>query len=194
MAASSAIAALAQPTSPLTYRGGVGFSTTSYDESAASRSNTVSRSFGIQGSFSPRLHQVLAVRTDLGWEYLGPVCLDLGEEVDCARSTEEQTSAVFASIGAAIYTPPVRIGSRREWTDTSLVLGFGREWVWAGIGDDGCINCTIERVGFDGGLYLEPGLEFTTNHRIGVEAAYRFYESRADLSGKFILRIQYLTP
>jgi len=184
----------AQPTSPLTYRGGVGFSTTSYDESAASRSNTVSRSFGVQGSFSPRLHRVVAVRTEVGLEYLGPVCLDLNEGVDCARSTEERTSAVFASIGGAIYTPPVRIGSWREWTDTSLALGFGREWVWAGIGDDGCINCTIERVGFDGGLYLEPGLEFATNHRIGVEAAYRFYESGADLSGKFILRVQYLTP
>jgi len=181
------VTAGAQSNQVIGIHGGLDFVTTGYKKSAARESNTVTRSFGIHGFLESRFYDVVGFQGMLGWEYLGPVCIDLSESSDCDRRQEERTSLIFASIGGVLYGPPLAplIGQR----GFRPVVGFGREWVSRGVGDRDCLNCTLDSVHFDGGMFIEPGLELPAFNDISATLGYRLYQSTADLENRFVLRL-----
>lgn len=173
---------------PVALRGGIGFSTTSFDKEVVDAHNLVDRSFGIQGTFAPRFYNYLGILAEVGWEYLGQVCLDLNQDIDCTRD-KTSTSAFFASIGAGLATPMLVVGAPGERVGIALALFGGTEWVSAGLGEDNCLNCQIEDLDVRGGLYIEPGLEIAATPNVVVGFHYRIYEDAADLGSRFALRI-----
>jgi hypothetical protein len=178
----------AQTISPVQVRGGFSLSTTSYSKMAAERSNTVNRSFGFHTVVEPRLYDVIALPVVVGWEYLGPICLDWESSVDCSAAREERTSLLFAGVGAALYGPPIPLSLDEEDRGGRPFFVVGREWVSRGIGDDGCLNCILESVRFSGGLFVEPGLELPAGEFLSVSVSYRMYEGASDLENRFNLR------
>lgn len=168
--------------------GGLGLSTTSYSPAAARQSNTVDRSFGLQSHFEPRFYDTVGLPVSIGWEYLGPVCLDIDSSVDCSAGREEKTSLLFGSIGAALYGPPIPFEYQDEDSNGRPFLMIGREWVSRGIGDRGCLNCILESVQFDGGLFVEPGVEVSAGRHLNVSFSYRLYGRGSDLENRLGLR------
>lgn len=179
----------AQYVSPLRLHGGLGVSTTSYSPVAAERSNTVDRSFGVQAFLEPRLFDTIGVPISVGWEYLGPVCFDVDSSVDCAARVEERTSLLFGSVGAALHGPPIPLAFDGEASDGRPFVIVGREWVSRGIGDDGCLNCALDTVRFEGGLFIEPGVSFSAGRDLIVSLGYRLYRSGSDLENRLGVRL-----
>lgn len=179
--------AAAQHFPSLSIHGGMGFTTTSYSKTAAEQSNTVSRGFGFQSILEPRLYNTIGIPIMIGWEYLGPICFDEGGSSGCPSRSERKTSLFFASLGAALYGPSIPMAFDQDSARRPFIIA-GREWVSKGVGDDGCLNCTIESVRFDGGLFVEPGIELPAGEDVTVSLGYRMYYARSDLENRFVIR------
>lgn len=173
----------------LSIHGGMGLTTTSYDERAAERSNTVRRGFGLQGFVEPRLYDTVGLPVMIGWEYLGPICFDANETTRCAGRNERRTSLLFASLGAAMYGPSIPWPGDEGAPRRRAFIIAGREWVSRGIDDDDCLNCMIDDVHFDGGLFVEPGIELPAGRQMVVALGYRMYRGSSDLENRFVIRL-----
>lgn len=180
----------AQYNSPVTVHGGLGLSTTSYDRSAARQSNTVSRSFGFQSFVEPRLYGTVGFPITIGWEYLGPVCFNTSESAACFDRPERRTSAFFASIGPALYGPPIPLTMLELDTDARPFILVGKEWVTGGFMDADCITCYVDGIDFDGGVFMEPGFGIQVTPDVTIGVGYRVYKSRSDLENRLVVRIE----
>lgn len=185
----AAVPLLGQAEAVVRFHGGLGLTTTSYRTSAAERSNTVDRSFGVQSIFEPTLYETIGFPVSIGWEYLGPICLDIDPSVNCGARHEEKTSLLFGSVGISLHGPPLPLGlGDRESADRPFVI-VGREWVSRGIGDDGCLNCFLDSVRFRGGLFIEPGVSFGAGRYLTMNVGYRVYRGTSDLENRIAIRL-----
>jgi hypothetical protein len=172
--------------SPVSMGGGIGFSTTSYKKEVTDASNLVDRGFGFQGAFAPRFYEHFGLLAEIGWEYLGQVCLD-----NSCQSDKTSTSSLYASLGAGLLSPVVNVDDGQQSVGFGFTLYGGMQWVNAGLSENNCVNCTIDDLDVNGGLYIEPGIDIHTGSEVAIGFAYRIYESSADLNSRFTLRASY---
>lgn len=177
-------AVLAQ--SPVSVGGGIGFSTTSYKKEITDANNLSDRGFGFQGSFGARFYDYFGLMSEIGWEYLGQVCLD-----DSCQSDKTSTSSLYASLSAGLLSPVVNVDDGKQSVGFGLTLYAGNQWVNAGLSEDNCLNCTIDDLDIKGGLFVEPGIDIHTGTDVAIGFAYRVYESDSDLNSRFTLRATY---
>lgn len=169
----------------LTMAGGMGFSTTGYDQEVADKFNIASRGFGFQSTLSPRLFGYTVALIEFGWEYLAQLCVD-GSDCETDRTA---TSSAYASLGGGVATPVLYVNDRQGRVGFSLTFNAGYQWVKTGLSQDGCVNCTIDDLYVAGGSWIEPGLDLYADPEVVLGFAFRIYEDEADLVSRFTLRV-----
>ena len=176
----------------VTFQGGLGGSTTAFEKEQAAAEEANSQSFGVQLAAEVLFYRFFALRSEAGLEFLTPLCLEIGENFDCAearRSSNASTGALFGALGAGLWTPPLRLGPSPASFYLSFAMYGGREWVEAGLTSEACLNCRPSDLHFQGGFYLEPLLHVALDPALGLAFTYRAYEDASDLRGRFTLRL-----
>lgn len=171
---------------PVELRGGIGVSTTGYDKEIANNFNLASRGWGFQGTFSPRFFTYVELLVEIGWEYWGQVCLT--SECNPDRT---QTSSVMASTGVGMASPILFVNDQSRSIGFALNADLGHEWVKGGLSTDNCLNCAIDDLDIDGGLWIEPGIDLYADPSVVIGFNYRIYESKADLTSRITIRVLY---
>jgi hypothetical protein len=170
--------------SPLALRGGIGLSTTSYDQEIADHFNLASRGWGFQGTFAPRLYQYVGVLLEVGWEYWSQVCV--GSPCEKDRSS---TSSIMASTGIGLASPVLFVDDKSGPIGFGLTLNGGHEWIKSGLSQDNCLNCIIDDLNVNGGYWVEPGLDLYADPSVVIGFTYRIYESAADINSRITIRV-----
>ena len=178
--------ALVAQGSPVFLSGGIGFSTTSYNKQITNAQNLSDRGFGFQGTFAPRFYEYFSVLAEIGWEYVGQVCLD-----NSCDSEKTSTSSRYTSLGAGFVSPPVDLTDGSDTIGLGITGYAGYQWVNAGLSEDNCINCTIDDLDINGGYYVEGSLDIYPGSEVALGFAYRRYGADADLNSRFTLRAVY---
>ena len=164
-------------------RGGIGITSTGYDQTLVDKHNIPGRGWGFQGTFAPRFFRYTTLLVEFGFEILTQVCAD-----ECERD-RTSTGSIMASVGAGLASPVLYVNDPQGRVGFGLFVNGGREWINAGLSEDGCVNCTIDELDIEGGLWLEPGLDIVAHPTVTIGFAYRIYEDAADVDSRFTIRI-----
>ena len=175
--------------SPVALRGGIGLTTTGYDQEIVDHFNLASRGWGFQGTFAPRFYQYVGVLLEAGWEYWSQICA--GSPCEKDRTT---TSSVMASTGVGLASPVLFVNDKSGRIGFGLTLNGGREWIKAGLSQDYCLNCTIDDLKIDGGYWVEPGIDLYADASVVIGFTYRIYESDADMNSRITIRVLHRSP
>lgn len=170
--------------SPVELRGGIGLTTTSYDEEIVDHFNLAGRGWGFQATFAPRFYNYVGILLETGWEYWGQVCLGSPCETD-----RTSTSSVMASLGVGLASPVLFVNDRNGPVGFGLTLNGGHEWIKSGLSQDNCLNCTINDLDVKGGFWFEPGLDLIADPNVVIGFAYRVYESNAGVNSRITIRV-----
>jgi hypothetical protein len=170
---------------PWRFSGSFGLTAASLAEPAAGTGSSV----GVRLGMAPRLYDVLAASLEGGVDYLGALCFEAGAACAAARSRSSETFMLSASGAVGLLTPRVSLGARSEGVDVALGLFAGREWVEAGLGRGACINCRVDGLRVQGGLFVEPTLELWFFPGVALGAAYRAYSPASDIQGRLTVRL-----
>lgn len=170
---------------PIQLRGGVTLTSTRYDNKIADSFNLSTRGWGFRGVFAPRFFGFTSLLAEGGWEYWAQVCIDPS---DC-EPDRGSTSSIMGSLGAGLVSPLLFVDDPEGRWGFGLTLYAGREWISAGLSQDGCLNCTIPDLDVNGGYWIEGGLDVTPDPSIVVGFVYRRFESSADVSSHVGIRV-----
>jgi hypothetical protein len=97
----------------------------------------------------------------------------------------------MASTGVGLASPVLFVDDRGGKIGFGLNLDLGREWVKGGLSQDNCLNCSIDDLDIDGGLWIEPGVDLYADPSVVIGFNYRIYESNADLTSRLTIRVLY---
>jgi hypothetical protein len=164
----------------------VGFTTTGYSQDLADQFNLSTRSWGIQGTFAPRAYRYFTLLLEFGSEYWSQVCLQQPCETD-----RRSTLAFMASSGVGLASPVLFVDDPQGRVGFGLAAHVGYQWIWAGLSEDYCLNCTIDDLSVTAGWWIEPGLDLYADPQVVLGFSYRIFESGADVTGRFTLRAVY---
>lgn len=163
------------------FEGGLDLRATTYR--AATDGNTVG--LGGAAQTTARLYDLVLVQGEVGLDYLGPLCYDVGAACTTRRGGTPSTFVASGGVGAGVRLP--LLGERPLGASLAGRVLLGREWLTGGIGADDCLNCTTD-LALDGGPFLEGSLDVAAHSRLRVRLGYRTY-LQGDRRGQAVLGI-----